>query len=62
MIIWSLKDSRFADGVLETIILTRTKVDFNKYQLKLYRLYLLKATSNCKIESRKEHWIGSLGT
>lgn len=42
----SLKGSRFVEKVLETIILTLTKVDFNKYPLEFYRLFLLKVGSN----------------
>lgn len=45
-----LKDSRFVERVLEAIILTKTKVDFNKYQLKFYRLYLLKVGSSWRTE------------
>lgn len=46
IIMCSLKDSKFVEKVLETTILTKIKVNFNKYQLKLYRLYLHKARSN----------------
>ena len=60
MIKCSLKDSRFVEKILETIISTKTKVSFNKKQLKIYRMYLLIA-SNWKKELWK-YWTGNQGT